>query len=65
MKSEVTLVIQVKLPKDMTESFDMPEVMEKVRLDIAQGLIINPKHVWIKEVLSSMDVSMDLDMAES
>ena len=65
MKSEVTFVIQVKVPTDYTEPLDMPEVMDKARIDIANGLCINPKDVWIKEVLKSIDVSLDLDMAES
>ena len=29
MKSEVTFVIQVKVPTDYTEPLDMPEVMDK------------------------------------
>lgn len=65
VKTDISLVIQIKLSQDYIDMLEVPEVMEKVRFDIARGLIINPKDVWIKEVLNHYDIALQDNLAES
>ena len=57
--------IKTSLSQEDIDMLEVPEVMEKVRFDIARGLIINPKDVWIKEVLNHYDIALQDNLAES